>query len=434
MSLVPSEVLATSTAPFADAARALLGDWGGRFVAIGAAISCFGALNGWVLVAGQLPMAAAHDGLFPPLFGRLSARGTPALGMVLAGTLSSVLVAMNYSRGLVELFTFIILLSTLSTLVPYVFCSLAVWLMPGQPRPAGAAAVVSILAFVYAMFAIGGAGAETVYYGFLLAARRAAALHLAQAAAQGDRVSAFNEFGPPAPGRDAAGRRGVRRAASDRARVARAQLHGGARLRSAAIAQHDALHERCSPVSAPRSSALPHRRRPHPRQHLRARRRRRHAARRRAGPHGQGRPRASEPAAQRPALRGARLCRGRRHRARPACSKAATSSGSTAGPWPSAAATAPTTTASGSCAICSGPDVEVVVVPLPHYRGPGDVFHLMSIVSPVDRDLAVVHSPLMPVPFREWLLRPRLRASSRYRSRSSIRWAATCWPSRRAAA
>ena len=50
-----------------------------------------------------------------------------------------------------------------------------------------------------------------------------------------------------------------------------------------------------------------------------------------------------------------------------------------------------------------GTEVDVVVVPLPHYRGPGDVFHLMSIVSPVDRDLAVVYSPLMPVPFRQWL-------------------------------
>jgi N-dimethylarginine dimethylaminohydrolase len=46
----------------------------------------------------------------------------------------------------------------------------------------------------------------------------------------------------------------------------------------------------------------------------------------------------------------------------------------------------------------------VVTVPLPHYRGPGDVFHLMSIISPVDTDLAVVYSPLMPVPFRERLL------------------------------
>ena len=51
-----------------------------------------------------------------------------------------------------------------------------------------------------------------------------------------------------------------------------------------------------------------------------------------------------------------------------------------------------------------GPDVDLVVVPLPHYRGPADVFHLMSIISPVADDLAVAYSPLMPVPFREWLI------------------------------
>jgi N-dimethylarginine dimethylaminohydrolase len=50
-----------------------------------------------------------------------------------------------------------------------------------------------------------------------------------------------------------------------------------------------------------------------------------------------------------------------------------------------------------------GANVDVIEVPLPHYRGPDDVFHLMSILSPVDEDLAVVYSPLMPVPFREWL-------------------------------
>jgi N-dimethylarginine dimethylaminohydrolase len=48
--------------------------------------------------------------------------------------------------------------------------------------------------------------------------------------------------------------------------------------------------------------------------------------------------------------------------------------------------------------------IEVLVVPLPHWRGPSDVFHLMSIISPVDRDLAVVYAPLLPVPFRERLL------------------------------
>ena len=48
--------------------------------------------------------------------------------------------------------------------------------------------------------------------------------------------------------------------------------------------------------------------------------------------------------------------------------------------------------------------VEIVTAALPHYRGQADVFHLMSIISPVDRDLAVVYSPLMPIPFREHLL------------------------------
>ena len=48
---------------------------------------------------------------------------------------------------------------------------------------------------------------------------------------------------------------------------------------------------------------------------------------------------------------------------------------------------------------------EFFVVTLPHWRGPGDVMHLMSLVSPVDKNLAVVYSRLLPVPFRAHLLR-----------------------------
>jgi len=51
-----------------------------------------------------------------------------------------------------------------------------------------------------------------------------------------------------------------------------------------------------------------------------------------------------------------------------------------------------------------GPSVRVEVAQLPHYKGPGDVFHLMSVLSPLDRDLALVFSPLMPVPLRQFLL------------------------------
>lgn len=47
---------------------------------------------------------------------------------------------------------------------------------------------------------------------------------------------------------------------------------------------------------------------------------------------------------------------------------------------------------------------ELIEVPLPHWRGAQDVLHLMSLISPVDRRMAVVYPPLLPVPFRERLV------------------------------
>jgi N-dimethylarginine dimethylaminohydrolase len=55
-------------------------------------------------------------------------------------------------------------------------------------------------------------------------------------------------------------------------------------------------------------------------------------------------------------------------------------------------------------AALAGDGIDVVEVPLPHWRGAGDVMHLMSLLSPIDRDAAVVYSPLLPVPFRTLLL------------------------------
>jgi APA family basic amino acid/polyamine antiporter len=88
--LAPAD-LAASSAPYADAATQLWGGWAGKAVAAGAFVSCFGALNGWILVAGRMPLALARDGLFPPFFARLSRRGTPALGLALSSALSCAL-------------------------------------------------------------------------------------------------------------------------------------------------------------------------------------------------------------------------------------------------------------------------------------------------------------------------------------------------------
>jgi APA family basic amino acid/polyamine antiporter len=171
MGILEPEALARSTAPFADAARAIGGDAAARVIAAGAAISCFGGLNGWILIAGQLSSAVAADGLFPAAFARPSRYGTPALALVVTSGLTTALIAMNASGRLVDVFTFTILLSTLSVLVPYAFCSLAGFLLaradPGMRMSAGAS-TVALLAFGYSLWAIGGAGEEVVYWGFLL--------------------------------------------------------------------------------------------------------------------------------------------------------------------------------------------------------------------------------------------------------------------------
>lgn len=51
---------------------------------------------------------------------------------------------------------------------------------------------------------------------------------------------------------------------------------------------------------------------------------------------------------------------------------------------------------------------DVIVFHAPHYKGPSDVFHLMSVYSPVDHKTAVVYSPLMAVDFREELVKRKI--------------------------
>ncbi len=174
MGLVSPADLANSDAPFADAASRMWGRWGALAVAAGAAVSCFGALNGWILNTGQIPAAAARDGVFPKRFARLSKFGTPAASLLFSAVLVCLLIAANYTRGLVGLFTFAILLSTTTVLIPYVFSAVAqviVALRDGAVPPGRnlfRTVLVSILAFAYSVWAIAGAGKEAVYWGFIL--------------------------------------------------------------------------------------------------------------------------------------------------------------------------------------------------------------------------------------------------------------------------
>ncbi len=176
MGIIPLVQLSKSSAPYADAAGLIWGKWAFYVVVIGAVISCLGSLNGFTLIAGQVPMAAAQDTLFPRLFGRMSKRGIPALGIAISSVLVTLLLVFNYSGSgsLIQIFNFIILLATLTSLVPYAFCAMAeLMLLIQQPEQFSrkrliGSSVIGIGAFIYTVWAVYGAGAQTVLLGFLL--------------------------------------------------------------------------------------------------------------------------------------------------------------------------------------------------------------------------------------------------------------------------
>jgi basic amino acid/polyamine antiporter, APA family len=169
MGVIPAGSLANSNAPFADAARVLWGGWAGNLIAVVAIVSCFGALNGWILISGQFAQAAARDRLFPQPFATDSARGTPVFGLVFSSLVATLLVLMSYGRGgLVAMFNVMILIATFFSLVPYMLCSMAELLLGRNDKPRGRNIALASLAFVFALWATAGAGRDTLYWGTLL--------------------------------------------------------------------------------------------------------------------------------------------------------------------------------------------------------------------------------------------------------------------------
>ncbi len=171
--VLPPDVLVSSNAPFADAAAKIWGEGARYLVAGGVVISTFGALNGWILLQGQIPAAAAKDQLFPQIFGRMNDQNVPAMGLIISSLLISLLMLMNYTKGMVEAFKFMILLATLTVLVPYLFSAATLGLLaleqkkwPGNRRRTNL--TLAILGFLYSLWAVAGSGEESVYWGFLL--------------------------------------------------------------------------------------------------------------------------------------------------------------------------------------------------------------------------------------------------------------------------
>ncbi|MEZ6022338.1 MAG: amino acid permease [Hyphomonadaceae bacterium] len=164
MLLVPAEDLATSTAPFSDAA-AHFGAWGPPFIAAGALVATAGTLNGLIFTAGQMPMAVALDNLAPKWLARTNAGGSPHFALMLSSGLGALLLLANYSRGLLGAFTFLLMMSTSLALIYYLVVSLAE--LRESWRSARAWVSVAVFAAAYSIFATLGSGLEVLGWGLM---------------------------------------------------------------------------------------------------------------------------------------------------------------------------------------------------------------------------------------------------------------------------
>ena len=170
--VLPIETLQNSPAPFAEAGQIIGGKYTGYFIALGAAISGMGALNGWILILAQIPMAAAKDKMFPKIFKKNNKNGAPVLGLIIGSVLSSLVMLMNFSESLVTQFTFVVNLTVLACLVPYLFVSAAYIIVIIQKHTHTnrilKTIILGFLGFLYSLWAIYGSTADVVFYGFLL--------------------------------------------------------------------------------------------------------------------------------------------------------------------------------------------------------------------------------------------------------------------------
>jgi basic amino acid/polyamine antiporter, APA family len=167
---VAHATLVGSSSPFTDSANAIFGGvWAGKTVAIAAIVSGIGALIGWTLIVAEMPQAAARDNLFPKQFARESRRGVPAVGIIVSTALASLLMVVSYT-SFDTVFTTIVLLSVLTSVIPYLFSAAAqlAWLVRRRAvrvRHLIRDVIISGIALVFSFWTLAGSGYQAVYYG-----------------------------------------------------------------------------------------------------------------------------------------------------------------------------------------------------------------------------------------------------------------------------
>lgn len=123
--LMPAAQIGASQAPLSDFLARSFGGGAGQVVALFAAVSAFGALNGFILVQGEMPYAMARGGVFPVWFGVQGRHGTPARAQLVSGALVTAVMALNYTGSNAQLFADIASISLAAGMLAYLASALA---------------------------------------------------------------------------------------------------------------------------------------------------------------------------------------------------------------------------------------------------------------------------------------------------------------------
>ena len=169
---LPAAELGRSDAPFALFVAHFWNPRIALLIGLFAAVSCMGALNGLILVQGELPLAMARNGAFPAWFGATSRHGTAVRPILLSSGLATILILTKAGGSAAQLFVFMILLSTAAALILYLACALAALRLQHKglmPR-SRALSLVAAIAALYSVWTLWGAGYEATGWGAALLA------------------------------------------------------------------------------------------------------------------------------------------------------------------------------------------------------------------------------------------------------------------------
>ena len=169
LGILPGEQLQASQAPFSEAAEFMWGSGTGIAITIGAIVSVFGALNGWILIQGQMALALAKDNQFPKAFKKINKFGSPANGLILSSILASILMIMRYSGGLLDVFEFMILVSTVLVLFPYILCAISFYYTKKKAKSliSGFGFMFIFITILFCIVALAGSGWDAFIWGSL---------------------------------------------------------------------------------------------------------------------------------------------------------------------------------------------------------------------------------------------------------------------------